>query len=119
MIEKLAEMAAGVVAVKVSGKLDHDAFAKLSEWIKAAVASQGGCRLLIEFGDFRGWDAEGLADDLRLHLIGSKDVERIAYVGDKAWERTLVDLSKPVTRSPIRYFDFSEMEGAYAWLAGE
>jgi hypothetical protein len=73
MIEKLAEMAAGVVAVKVSGKLDHDAFAKLSEWIKAVVASQGGCRLLIEFGDFRGWDAEGLADDLRLHLIGSKD----------------------------------------------
>jgi hypothetical protein len=119
MIEKLSQASAALVAVRVSGKLHRDDFAKLSEWIDAAGAEHGGCGLLIEFGDFHGWDAEGLADDLRFHFVGAKDVERIAYVGDKAWERVLVDLSKPITRAAIRYFDLAAIDGAYAWLAEE
>lgn len=117
MIEQLSERAAaGVIGVRISGRLQRDDFAKMSEWIDAALSRGGKCRLLIKFGDFRGWDAEGLADDLRFHLVGSKGLERIAYVGDKAWERVLVDLSKPLTRPEIRYFEASAIDDAYAWL---
>jgi hypothetical protein len=119
MIERLAEPSASacVLAVKISDKLRGDDVVELQEWIDSTHAKEGACRLLVEFGDFRGWDVEGLAGDLKFHLIGSKEVARIAYVGDKRWERAMVNISRAVTATGIRYFEKSAIDAAYEWLA--
>ncbi len=116
MIEQLAGPASNIIAVQVSGKLQHEDFRQLLGWIDAAFASQGKARLLIVFGDFHGWDPHAFWDDIKFHSTPWEGLERIAYVGDQAWEKALVNLAKPFTRSTIRYFSASELEAAKAWL---
>jgi hypothetical protein len=119
MIEHLPDPAAGVAAVKVSEKLRHEDVVAALSWIDAVVAEHRKCRLVIEFGDFHGWEARGFFDDLSFHLAHSRNVERIAYVGDRAWEKAMVNLSKLFTPSAIRYFDKSATSDAYAWVTEE
>jgi len=119
MIDQLSEAADSVVSVKVSGKLRHEDFVKLRAWIDAAVARRHKCGLLVVFADFHGWDAQSLWDDIQFHTTGCKGVERIAYVGNKTWEQAAVVVSKPVTKSSVRYFDASALETARAWVVAD
>ncbi len=116
MIEQLPETDAGIIKIKVSGGLRHQDFSELLAWINAAVTKTGNCRLLFSFGDFHGWDARALWDDLKFHTTKCDHVERIAYVGNKWWEGVMVKMSTPFTNSVIRYFDAPEMEAALAWI---
>jgi ATP-binding cassette subfamily B protein len=43
--------------------------------------------------------------------------ERIALVGEKAWEKWMAKVCKPFTMAKIKYFDASEIDAANAWLA--
>jgi hypothetical protein len=117
MIDQLPEPAAGVVGVRISGKLQHEDFGKMRTWIDAALADRPKCSLLVVFGDFHGWDTRSFWDDIKFHSTGSPGVERIAYVGDKTWEQVAVTLSRVVTRAAVRYFDASALEAARQWVA--
>jgi hypothetical protein len=115
MIERLPEPASNILAVKVSGKLQHEDFGQLLAWVEAAVAGQGKSRMLIVFGDFHGWDLHAFWDDIKFHATCDA-VERIAYVGDQAWEKALVYLARPFTKTTIRYFDTAAIDAARGWL---
>jgi hypothetical protein len=116
MIEQLAGLADNILRVRVSAKLGDEDFTKLSSLVDAAVAGQGKIRLLIEFHDFHGWDVHGLRDDLKFHTTQSTGIERIAYVGDRAWEKWMVSVAKAFPGPIVRYFDASEIDVARAWL---
>jgi stage II sporulation SpoAA-like protein len=116
MIEQLPGPANNIIRVRVSGKLRDEDFTKLFPLINAAVAGRGKCRLLIELHDFHGWDLHGLWDDLKFHTTPGSGIERIAYVGDKAWRRWVVSLARAFPGAVIRYFDVSETDAVRAWL---
>jgi hypothetical protein len=44
-------------------------------------------------------------------------IERIALVGDKAWEKWMAGVCKPFTMAKVRYFEPAEIDAAWAWLA--
>jgi hypothetical protein len=44
------------------------------------------------------------------------DIERIAMVGSKKWEREMAALCKPFTKATIRYFDQTDSAEARHWL---
>jgi hypothetical protein len=46
-----------------------------------------------------------------------RDIERLALVGDKAWEKHMGAFCKPFTKAEVRYFDRSEMAEARRWLS--
>ena len=116
MIEQLPGPADDVVRVRASGKLRDEDFRMLFSLIDAAAAGQGKIRLLIELHDFHGWDLHGLWDDFKFHAVHCSDVERIAYVGEKAWERLVVGMAKVFPGTAVRYFDASEKDAVRAWL---
>jgi hypothetical protein len=116
MIEQLPGPPDSILRVRVSGKLGHEDFAKLFPLLDEAVAGQGKKRLLIELHDFHGWDLHGLWDDLEFHTTHCSGIERIAYVGDKAWQRWVVSLARVFPGAAIRYFDASETDAVRAWL---
>jgi hypothetical protein len=43
-------------------------------------------------------------------------MERVALVGDKAWEKWMAAVCKPFTMAKIRYFDVKDVESAWKWL---
>jgi hypothetical protein len=116
MIEPLARSSDKRLGFQLSGKL-HDAdYAKFVPVVDAAVAKHGKVRLLARFHDFQGWDAKALWDDIKFSTTHCLDVERIALVGEKSWERWMSAVCKPFTMAKIRYFDASQEDQAWAWL---
>ena len=116
MIETLPSPSDKVLGFKLSGKL-HDADYKTFVPAIDAAAQQGKIRLLAQFHDFHGWDLHALWDDIKFSTTHCTKFERIALVGDKAWETWMAKVCKPFTMAKIQYFDVSKLAEAWAWAA--
>jgi SpoIIAA-like len=116
VLEQLPGFANNVIGVRASGKLGDEDFGKLFALIDAPAAGQAKRRLLIELHDFHGWDLHGLWDDLKFHTAHCSGIERIAYVGDKAWEKWVVNAAKVFPGATVCYFDASDIDAIWAWL---
>jgi len=104
---------------QMCGRLHDEDYSKFVPLIDSAVKEHGSIRLLAQFHDFHGWDPHALWDDIKFSSQHCHDVERIALVGDKKWERWMADVCKPFTKATIKYFDIAEEEQAWEWLEGE
>ena len=117
MIEQIPQSSEKVLGFKLSGKLHDEDYKNFVPVIDAAVTKQGKIRLLAQFSDFHGWDLHALWDDIKFSTTHCTKIERIALVGDKAWEKWMAAVCKPFTMAKVRYFDLSEIDAAKAWLA--
>ena len=105
-----------ILVVHVSGKLakaDYDHFVPEFERL---VRQYGKLQLLFDMTGFHGWEAGALWDDFKFDLKHFTDIERLAMVGDKKWERGMAVFCKPFTKATIRYFDHAEAAKAGMWL---
>jgi len=109
---------AGILNVKASGKLTKADYERFVPEFERIAALRGPVRILMELDDFHGWDARGLWEDLKFDIGHRNDFERIAIVGDKAWQAWGTWLSKPLFKAEMRFFDRSEVRQAEAWLSG-
>jgi hypothetical protein len=117
MAIKLNETKDGkMLEVQVSGKIAHEDYQHLVPKFEESVKAHGKVRMLFEMVDFHGWEAVALWDDIKFDLKHFADIERLAMVGDRAWEKGMATFCKPFTKATIRYFDHSEIEKARQWL---
>jgi len=117
MIEQLSGLPAHTLGFKLSGKL-HDAdYKTFVPLVDAELAKDGKVNVLAQFHDFQGWDARALWDDIKFSTTHCTKINKIALVGDDAWEKYMAQVCKPFTMAKIRYFDAKEVDVAKAWLA--
>jgi len=116
MIEQLKRSGGKVLGFKMSDKLHDEDYKLFVPVVEAAIKAQGKVRLLAHFEDFHGWDLHALWDDTKFATRHCADVERIALVGDKQWEKWMAAICKPFTMAKIRYFDAKDVESAWKWL---
>jgi SpoIIAA-like len=105
--------------VRVTGKLTKDAYEKLTPAVDAQIKQFGKLRILFVMQDFHGWSAGAMWEDLKFDLKHWKDIERVALVGDKKWEKGMATFCKPFTKARIQYFDLTQLDEARAWLVGD
>ncbi|MBX3444284.1 MAG: STAS/SEC14 domain-containing protein [Planctomyces sp.] len=116
MIQELPSPSDKVLGFQLSGKLHDEDYKSFVPRVDRAIAEEGKVRLLAHFHDFHGWDAHALWDDIRFSTTHCTKIERIALVGEKAWERWMSTVCKPFTMASIRYFDAAELDAAWKWL---
>ena len=116
MIEQLPRSSEKRLGFKMSGRLHDQDYVEFVPVVDAAVAQYGKVRLLAQFHDFHGWDPKALWDDIKFSSRHCLEVERIALVGDTAWEHWMSCVCKPFTMAKIRYFDVHDEEQAWTWL---
>lgn len=117
MIEQLPGGSDNVLAFRMSDKLHDEDYKTFVPLVDQAIAKSGGkVRLLAEFHDFKGWDARALWDDVKFATTHCTKIERIALVGEKAWEAWMAKVCKPFTMAKIRYFDVHAIDAAWAWI---
>jgi hypothetical protein len=105
----------GILEIELKGKLttaDYESFVPEIE----RITGKGKIRMLVELVDFHGWSAGALWEDTKFAVRHFSDIERLAIVGDKSWEKGMALFCKPFTRAIIRYFDISELEKARDWI---
>jgi len=117
MSVELREEADGkVLTVKLSGKLARQDYEQFVPEVDRLIARHGKIRMLVQMYDFHGWTAGALWEDLKFDLKHFRHIERLAMIGEKAWEHGMAVFCKPFTTATIRYFDRSEAEQAETWI---
>jgi hypothetical protein len=117
MITPLPQTTDRILGFKLSGQL-HDAdYRAFVPVVEAAIAKNGKVRVLAEFADFHGWDVHALWDDTKFATKHCADVEKLAIVGDRAWEKWMAVVCKFFTLAKIEYFDAKDIDRAWAWVA--
>jgi len=105
-----------LLEVGVSGKLHKDDYREFVPEFERLVRDYGKLRVLFDMKEFHGWDLEAAWEDIKFDVRHFSDIERIAMVGDKAWENGMANFCRPFTSAKIRYFDKTEESDARAWI---
>ncbi len=80
------------------------------------VKKYGKLRVLFDMAGFEGWDAGAAWEDFKFDLIHFADIERLAMVGDRKWEKGTAIFFAPFTAATTRYFDIADRVAAQRWL---
>jgi hypothetical protein len=108
-----------ILEVRVTGKLVHQDYEQFVPKFDRLVERHGKIRLLFEMSDFHGWELQAAWDDLKLGVKHFADIERIAMVGDKNWEKLMATFCRPFTKAKIRYFESDTIAEARDWLKSD
>lgn len=105
-----------LLAIRVSGKLEKADYERFVPAAERLIRQHGKLRVLFDMVDFHGWDASAAWEDFKFGIEHFADIERLAMVGDKAWQHGMATFSKPFTKATVRYFDRADAAEARTWL---
>ena len=105
-----------VLEVRLTGKLTREFYEQFVPEVERQIQQFGKLRILLELHEFHGWTAGALWEDIKFDLKHCKDIERLAIVGDKKWQKGMAAFCKPFTAATVKYFDHSKLEAARRWL---
>jgi hypothetical protein len=105
-----------ILTVSATGTLNREDYERFVPEFERLIKQHGKIRVLFVMSDFRGWDAGALWEDLKFDFRHFNDIERLAMVGDKAWEQGMSLFCKPFTTAKVRYFDEAQIDEARQWL---
>ncbi len=115
-IELIENADAKLLEVKASGKLSADDYETLEPGVDKLIESSGKIKILFVMHDFQGWDVGAVWEDIKFAAKHCRDIEKVAMVGEKTWEKWMAAICKPFTMSSIKYFDAGQEEAARGWL---
>jgi hypothetical protein len=104
-----------LLEVKASGKLSSEDYHHFEPAVERLIDA-GKIRILFEMHDFHGWEMGAMWEDIKFATKHCRDVEKIAMVGEKNWEKWMATICKPFTMSKIKYFENGQQDEARAWL---
>jgi len=93
-----------ILELEVSGKFVASDFQTLESTFQGLVERYGKIRVLFIMRDFHGWEPVAFWDEVKFDLKHFSDIERLAMVGDKQWEKFLGVLG---AHSPPRRYAIS------------
>jgi hypothetical protein len=65
---------------------------------------------------FDGWTLGAFWEEIKFDVKHFRDIDRVAFVGDKKWEASMSKFCRPFTTAEIRFFPPEKKEEARAWL---
>jgi hypothetical protein len=116
MIEKLAESSGNVIGFRCIGTITASDYEKMVPEVKALIEKEGKIRLLFDLSDFKWEKMEAWIADLSFGLEFRHEIEKMAIVGDKTWEKWITHLAKPFYALDARFFKIEDTAGAWTWL---
>jgi len=106
------------LAIKLSGKLTAQDYEEFVPKVESIVKEKGAIRILMTMHDFHGWEMAAAWEDTKFGMRHFHDIERLAMVGEKAWQHGMAMFCKPFTKAEVRYFDTNAAAEAETWIAG-
>ncbi len=107
-----------VLSAVITGKLEREDYEELVPAVETLINEHGKIRVLVELVDFHGWSVGALWEDIKFDAKHFNDIERVAIVGDKAWEKGMSVFCKPFTTAEVRFFEVGEADEAGKWVRG-
>jgi hypothetical protein len=105
-----------ILVIQATNKLTKEDYEQFVPEVERLIQTHGSIRMLCDMHDFLGWKAGALWQDTKFAIKHYGDIERLAIVGEKAWEHGMAVFCRPFTKAEIRYFDRSSADEAHAWI---
>lgn len=116
MAIKLEEKDDGkLLEVHLSGKITKQDYEHFIPEMDRLLHDHGKLHVLVDMHDFHGWTPGALWEDIKFDVKHFSDIERVAMVGEKKWQKGMSQFCRPFTTAKIRYFNHAEMEAAREW----
>ena len=126
MLQLLDFTGENIIATRANDLLGIKDYEKIHPFIHNIISTGRKVRWYFEMDDVSGSDSTGFwevciieIDYGNMKFTHSDDIETIAIVGDKKWEKCMLSIMKPFTKANLRYFELSEKEKAKEWIINE
>ncbi|MEP6756961.1 MAG: STAS/SEC14 domain-containing protein [Chthonomonadales bacterium] len=113
------ESGANFVVIEIIGHLvatDYDQFIVEFDGL---VRERGKLRALVDLTRLLGWDLGAAWEDTKFGVSHMGDFERLAVVGDRQWERQIVNIFRLFIIGKTQYFDVADSAAARSWLKSD
>ncbi len=105
-----------VLVVSVSGRLVKEDYERLVPEVERLIREHGKIRILFDMHDLHGWTAAAMWEDTKFGFRHFHDIERLAVVGEKRWQKGMAVFCRPFTKAEVRYFDHAQADEARRWV---
>jgi hypothetical protein len=116
MLEKMPESSGNVIGYRAIGTITSSDYLKLEPEVRELVKGEGNIRILIDLSEFKWEKMEAWLRDLKFGSEFRHEIQKMAIVGDKTWEKWMTYLAKPFYARDAKFFHSSEIDKACAWL---
>ena len=123
MIEILSDMPAGVLGIRVSGRVSGEDLKEFQPALDELLTAGGDIRIVeVIDSDYQGFGRGGLVEDLKLGLgtLFSRHsaFKRVAVVSDKEWVVHTIHLVGWLMPGEVAVFGIDDLDRAKQWAAG-
>lgn len=126
MLQLLDFTGENIIATRANDLLGIKDYEKIHPFIHNIINTGKKVRWYFEMDDGSISNSTGFWEDGIIEIdygnmkfTHSDDIETIAIVGDKKWEKCMLSIMKPFTKANLRYFELSEKEKAKEWIINE
>jgi len=116
MYRQLKEGSGNILGFKIVGGITKKQKKQICEVVEKQIRKSGKIRLFLVIEPRGKMDSESLLFDLGIMLSYADNIERMALIGHKAWEKTWIALFGLFSQIRAQYFDRSEIEAAWTWI---
>ena len=104
-----------LITVSLLGKLEPSAYDGVNEEIDNVMSHAEHVRLMLDLREFDGWSGlSALGDHFSLVREHYRVPERIAIVGDNAWQKMAGKIMAKFVNAQTKFFDSGDYKGAIA-----
>lgn len=126
MLQLLDFTGENIIATRADDLMGIKDYEKIHPFIHNIINKGKKVRWYFEMDDNSDSNSTGFWEDGMIEInygnmkfTHSNDIEIIAIVGDKKWEKCMLSIMKPFTKATLRYFELSEKENAKEWIMYE
>lgn len=107
------------IKLTINGRLTHEDYEIMIPMIENAIKGidRPQIKLLVDALDFDGLDIHAIWDDIKFSLTHLELFKKIAFVGNKKWEKEAIKISNWFMIGDIEYFE--NMGDAIDWINTE
>ncbi|RKS03411.1 STAS/SEC14 domain-containing protein [Flavobacterium sp. 102] len=123
MLQLLDFTGQNIIATKADDLLGLKDYEKIHPFIHNIINTGNKVRWYFEMDDDSNSGSTGFWEDGVIEInygsmkfTHSDDIEVIAIVGDKKWEKCMKSIMKPFKNAKVVYFEMAEKEKAKAWI---
>lgn len=116
MFQKLKQSSGKIVGFKLSGNITDGELKAFVADIEKVVADEGRIRLLLIMDYPQKFELKAVWDDMIFWMKHIRDIERLAIVGQKEWEKWIELFGRPFIRTDVRYYSKSHLQEAWTWF---
>jgi len=100
----------------IKGYLSHEDYQKMIPLVENALngVKDPKVKVLVDAREFEGWELKAVLDDFKFGLKHNKEFVKVAFVGNKKWEKFAIRISNWFMSGKMEFFE--DLDSAKEWL---